>query len=156
LTAFNGIAEILAMTAHDDLMMESLKACLLPGLRERGFGGSFPHLRRERPGRIDYVMIQFRRGGGSFTINIGQSGPKGLTEGPWAELPVEKLTVGHLNTRNRVSTGFSGGQWFEYGPRSYDDSKAAKPAEFYTRLAEKALQRFDKDAEPWFAKPRAR
>ena len=64
------------MTAHDDLMMESLKARLLPGLRERGFRGSFPHLRRERPERIDYVMIQFRRGGGGFTINIGQSGPK--------------------------------------------------------------------------------
>ena len=48
------------------------------------------------------------------------------------------------------------GQWFEFGPRSYDDPKHAKPAEFYDGIAKKAVQRFDKDAEPWFAKPPAR
>jgi hypothetical protein len=48
------------------------------------------------------------------------------------------------------------GQWFEFGPRNYDDPKHAKPAEFYDAIAKKAVQRFDKDAEPWFAKPPAR
>ena len=45
------------------------------------------------------------------------------------------------------------GQRFEFGPRSYDDPKHAKPAEFYDGIAKKAVHRFDKDAEPWFAKP---
>jgi hypothetical protein len=76
--------------------------------------------------------------------------------GPWADLPVEKLTVGHLRAGDRVSTGFLGGQWFEFGPRSYDDPKPAKPVDFYNGIAEKALRRFDKDAEPWFAKARTR
>ena len=146
------------MSVHHDLMMKALKTRLLPALRERGFKGRFPHFRRAGLDRIDFVMTQFRREGGSFTINIGQSGPEGISEGPWANLPVEKLTVGHLNlvARYRVSTGFWGGQWFEFGPRSYDDPKPAKTAEFYDGIAEKAVQRFDKDAEPWFAKPRTR
>jgi len=144
------------MTVHDDLMMQALKEHFLPGMRERGFRGSFPHFRRKRPDRVDYVMIQFRRGGGSFTINIGQSGPGGLTAGPWADLPIEKLTVGHLSARDRVSTVFWGGQWFEYGPSSYDDPKPAPPPEVYLGIVHKALQRFDKDAEPWFEKPRTR
>jgi hypothetical protein len=143
------------MSVHDDLMMEALKTRLFPALRERGFKGSFPHFRRQAPERIDFVMIQFRRGGGSFTINIGQSGPEGITEGAWDGLPVEKLTVGHLSARSRVSTGFWGGQWFEFGPSSYDDPKPAKPAGFYEGIAEKALQRFVKEAELWFAKPRS-
>ena len=145
------------MSVHDDRMMEALKAHLFPELRQRGFKGSFPHFRRESPDRIDFVMIQFRRGGGGLAINIGQSGPKGMAEGPWAELPVEKLTVGHLSARSRISTGFWGGStWFEFGPHSYDDPKPAKPAQFYRGVAEKALQRFAKEAEPWFAKPRTR
>lgn len=64
--------------------------------------------------------------------------------------------MGHLHTdaRYRVSTGFQGGQWFEFGPRSYDDPKPAKTAEFYDGIAEKTVERLDEDAEPWFAKPR--
>ena len=129
------------MSVHHDLMIKALKTRLLPALRERGFKGRFPHFRRAGTDRIDFVMIQFRREGGSFTINIGQSGPEGISEGAWADVPVEKLTVGHLNpvARYRVSTGFWGGQWFEFGPRSYDDPKPAKTAEFYDRTAEEAV-----------------
>ena len=66
--------------------------------------------------------------------------------------------MGHLNlvARYRDFMGFWGGQWFEFGPSSYDDPKPAQTAEFYDGIAEKAVQRFDKDAEPWFAKPRTR
>ncbi|MGE5166043.1 MAG: hypothetical protein ACM3IH_18730 [Sphingobacteriales bacterium] len=39
-------------------------------------------------------------------------------------------------------------------PRSYDDPKPAKTAEFYDGIAEKTVERLDEDAEPWFAKPR--
>ena len=73
------------MSVHHDLMMKALKTRLLPALRDRGFKGRFPHFRRAGPDRIDFVMIQFRREGGSFTINIGQSGPEGISEGPWAD-----------------------------------------------------------------------
>jgi len=57
------------MPVHHDLMMKALKTRLLPALRERGFKGRFPHFRRAGPDRIDFVMIQFRRAGASFTIN---------------------------------------------------------------------------------------
>ena len=72
-------------------------------------------------------MFQLRRGGGGFAINIGQSGPEGIREGPWAELPVEKLTVGYLSARSRISTGFwSNSTWFEFGPQNYDDPRPAR------------------------------
>jgi hypothetical protein len=136
------------MSVHHDLMMEALKKQLLPVLRERGFKGRFPHFRRAGRDRIDFVMIQFRRGGGSFTINIGQSGPQGIDRGPWADLPVEKLTVGHLTTRSRISTGFLDGQWFEFGPNSYEDQKPAKPTEFYDGSPRKLFNASTKTQSP--------
>lgn len=53
-----------------------------------------------------------------------------------------RRSLGHLHTdaRYRVSTGFQGGQWFEFGPRSYDDPKPAKTAEFYDGIAEKTVE----------------
>lgn len=51
-------------------MLAALKAHLLPVLRERGFKGSLPHLRRLRKERIDLMTIQFDKYGGGFVVEI--------------------------------------------------------------------------------------
>ena len=105
------------MTEQRERMMSAFKTRFVPALRERGFVGSFPHFRRLLPERVDYLMVQFYSVGGSFVVEIGRTGPQGFTDGPWKELPVDKINVGHIyNDRRRLTPrdahgGCRGGDW---------------------------------------------
>src|SRR5687767_3662130 len=91
------------MTDHRDRMMTALKSRFVPALRDRGFVGSFPHFRRRSAERLDLLNVQFYSAGGSFTINLARTGPDGFVDGPWADLPVEKIEVGHVfRDRTRI------------------------------------------------------
>ena len=139
--------------------MSALKTRFVPALRERGFVGSFPHFRRRLPDRVDYLTVQFYSAGGSFVVEVGRTGPDGFTEGPWKDLPVDKISVGHIFYDRRRLTprdahgGWRGGDWFEFGPRSYDSSEPVKPQKFYDAIADQALAIFDATGEPWLARP---
>ena len=104
-------------------------------------------------------MVQFYRSGGSFGIEVGRTGPDGFTDGPWKDLPIDKINVGHIfNDRRRLTPrdahgGWRGGDWFEFGPREYDSSAPVKPQEFYDAIADQALAIFDATGEPWLARP---
>ena len=56
-----------------DQMRKALKDLVLPRLRELGFEGSFPHLRRRRVDRADLFTFQFDRHGGGFIERFGQT-----------------------------------------------------------------------------------
>ena len=140
------------MTIHRELMMKSLTAVFVPALRQRGFVGSFPHFRRELEQRIDFLNVQFNRYGGSFCLNIGQTGPDGLKDSNWPELSLAATTVGHLQCRSRVGKGFLAKQWFEFDPESHTSSNPASLLfSFYEGVATEALRAFDKDGNTGLA-----
>ena len=147
------------MTEHRERMMSAFKTRFVPALRKRGFVGSFPHFRRLLPDRVDYLMVQFYSVGGSFVVEIGRTGPQGFTDGPWKELPVDKINVGHIYNDRRQLTprdahgGWRGADWFKFGPRSYDRPQPVKPQEFYDAIADQALAIFIATGEPWLARP---
>src|SRR4026208_51140 len=119
------------MTEHRERMMSAFKTRFVPALRERGFVGSFPHFRRLLPDRVDYLMVQFYSVGGSFVVEVGRTGPEGFADGPRKELPRDKTTVGHIVDRRRLTPrdahgGWRGGDWFKFGPRSYDRPQPVK------------------------------
>jgi len=143
---------VATMTIHRELMMKALTAVFIPALRERGFVGSFPNFRRQLDQRIDFLNVQFNKYGGSFCVNIGQTGPDGLNDPNWPGLSLAQTTVGHLRHRSRVSWGFLAKQWFEFGPDTDAASKPAKPFSFYEGIAVDAVRAFEKDGEGWFSK----
>ena len=142
------------MTEDRKRVMSALKTRFVPALRERGFAGSLPYLRRQLPDRVDYLMVQLYSAGGSFVVEVGRTGPAGFTDGPWKHLPIDKINVGHIFYDRRRLTprdahgGWRGGDWFEFGPRRYDSSAPAKPQEFYDGIAEQALAIFSPRASP--------
>ena len=147
------------MNEHRERMMSAFKTRFVPALRKRGFVGSFPHFRRLLPDRVDYLMVQFYSAGGSFVVEVGRTDPNGFTDGPWKDLSLDKISVGHIfHDRRRLVPrdahgGWRGGNWFEFGPRSYDPPQPVKPQEFYDAIADQALAIFDATGEPWLARP---
>jgi Domain of unknown function (DUF4304) len=146
------------MTEHRERMMSALKTRFVPALRERGFCGSFPHFRRSTPERMDHLTVQFYSAGGRFVVEIGRTGPNGFTDGPWKDLPIEKINVSHIFYDRRRLTprdahgALRGGDWFEFGSRSYDPTQPVKPQEFYDAIADQVLSVFDATGEPWLAR----
>ena len=59
-------------------MISKLKKIVVPGLRERGFKGSFPHFRRISEKKIDLITFQFHRYGGGFVIEVEVCSPEGF------------------------------------------------------------------------------
>ena len=48
-------------------MIAALKSTVVPYLRERGYRGSFPHLRRTSASGVDLITFQFDRNGGAVS-----------------------------------------------------------------------------------------
>lgn len=142
-------------------MDSALKSRFVPALRERGFVGSLPHLRRALAGRVDYLNVQYLSAGGSFTLNLGRTGPDGFVAGPFKDLPVAEITANHVfRDRRRVTPRDAGSRasgvgadFWEFAPRSYDASHPPQPQEHYDAVADQALDTFLRVGEPWFARP---
>ncbi len=139
-------------------MDDALKAHFTPGLREAGFVGSMPYLQRRLPDRVDFLMVQFNKYGGSFTVELGQTGPHGLTEWRGPEQPVERTRVWMLpdRLRRRVTHGLLRHQWFRFAPGPLGMKRPAKPQAHYDAVARKALVAFRRSGEAWLAKEPAR
>ncbi|NNF72478.1 MAG: DUF4304 domain-containing protein [Rhodobacteraceae bacterium] len=135
---------------HRQAMETALKSILVPDLRARGFRGSFPHFRRQTDDRVDFLSIQFKRSGGSFCVEIGQTGPDGLTEGPFRDRPVAKLDVTYLKDRLRLGSrpheGISD-HWYVFGPASYDPPA---PMSDHDAIARDVVGHVAIDGEAWW------
>jgi hypothetical protein len=105
-----------------DRMIQSLKQHVVPVLRNKGFKGSFPHVRRFGKDRIDLLMFQFDKWGGGFVVEISQCGSEGI---PWGDtvVPPNKTTVPYTKAMSRYRLGAKDKNrdyWFRYESTSSD------------------------------------
>ena len=129
------------MTTREEMTVV-LNSIVVPALRQRGFAGSFPHLRRPGANQIDLITFQFDKRGGGFIVEISRCGPEGVTM-PWGEkIPPKKVTAHDLNPRDRLRLGCEGPStehWYRYDRGNTLES-----------VAQKVVQQIDK-AEKWWA-----
>src|SRR4051812_788287 len=123
------------MSDARDQMKKALKDVVVPRLRETGFAGSIPHLRRRRPDRIDLFTFQFDRHGGGFIIELAQCAPEGFTTHWGKQIAPDKVTPSDLplTQRARIQPRVGSGtdSWFRY------DCGAG--SEIFTQTAESVL-----------------
>ena len=142
-------------------MDAALKSHFVPALRERGFAGALPASPPQAPGAPRFLNLQFYSAGGSFAINMAGPARTASSPAPGASA-VDEIETGHiLDDRRRITprrrrAGRAGGEFWEFGPRSYDDPRPPEPQEYYDAIAQEALERLVSDGEPWFAAPGAR
>ena len=110
---------MLMSSARDEMIVE-IKKIIIPVLREIGFSGSFPHLRRISERQIDLLTFQFNRHGGSFVIEIAVCKPTGFTT-HWGKLILPNKVRAHdLHPYQRLRLGAPSsteeGIWFSYDP----------------------------------------
>lgn len=113
-------------------MDAALRSEVIPLLRGVGFTGSYPHLRRTLPDRIDLVTFQFDRHGGGFVVEMGSCPVGGITLHWGKYVPPSKVTAWdlHPSLRRRLKPeGVSASDyWFRFESGDY--------AEVATRVAE--------------------
>ncbi len=128
-------------------MIATLKAVVLPVWRERGFAGSFPHLRRDRGEQIDLITFQFDRNGGGFVIELGQCKSADFTTAGGQLTSREKVRAwdAPLRTRIQPQPGSSPQDWFRFRYATTPDAfiAVAKSVLSFTETIEKAFQKFD-------------
>jgi len=95
-------------------LLARLRTELGPGLRQRGFKGTLPHLHRVRGSHVDLLMIQVDRYGGGFTLDLGRSS---LDSGAApSSMRFINVPSEHQARLTRDPTGWSD-RWFRYdGP----------------------------------------
>ncbi len=131
-------------------MENSLKAIVVPILRERGFKGSFPHFRRRGETRIDLISFQFLSSGGSFVAEVARCGPEGTRfSGP------DDAKVSEVAVRLRLGAADSkSDHWFTFGARNYEPGHdVVKPQSHYDAISCEVAELIASQAEAWFAEP---
>lgn len=54
-------------------MINALKTIVIPSIKQRGFSGTFPHLRRKDGHSWYFLSFQFNRHEGSFVVESAQT-----------------------------------------------------------------------------------
>ena len=133
------------MSESRDEMIAALQQVVTPVLRDMGFTGSFPHLRRIRETRIDLLTFQFSRYGGSFVVELGVCPPNGFTTHWGAHIPPNKVRAHDIPRRLRLGSNppTVADHWFSYEPTS---------RRVYTDTALEVLPLLKSQAEPYWLK----
>ncbi len=104
-----------------------LKEHVVPGLRSRGFAGSFPHFRRVVDPSIYLITFQLDKwGSGNFVVELAKA-PCGSFSMRWGEhVPASKLTAHHVDKRFRLGSASSNDDhWFQYQDFAANAGKAS-------------------------------
>jgi hypothetical protein len=111
------------MLSPRELMDVALKASVVPILRESGFTGSYPHLRRAHVTHVDLLTFQFDVDGGGFLIEIARCGVGGITTQMGRHIPASKVRIWdlHADDRFQIKPGDGSGtvNWFRYESGKY-------------------------------------
>jgi hypothetical protein len=133
---------VMKISVERDKMIASLKAIVVPILREKGFKGSFPHFRRIKDNKIDLMTFQFDRYGGGFVIEVAGCPPKGYTTHWGEEIPPNKVKAHDLNPPNRKRLKDKDGQWFRYDGKNLFGN-------IYDKVAKEVLKHLKEAEDYW-------
>jgi hypothetical protein len=113
------------MLSPRDCMDLDLKNVVVSALRENGFTGSYPHLRRLHVTHVDLLTFQFDVNGGGFLVEIARCGIGGTTTRSGKHIAASKVTAWdiHPDDRFRIKPGSGSGtdSWFRFESGRYDE-----------------------------------
>lgn len=109
------------MSVERDAMIKSLKAVVIPVLRERGFKGSFPHFYRKLEERTDLFMIQFSMWGGVLYVEISMCSSEGYTDSSGKQIPPNKVKVYQIGGGSPYNRTRIGDESFEFDEGNTED-----------------------------------
>lgn len=132
-------------------MRAALKRLVVPALRERGFRGELPHLRRVSADATHTFTVQTSKWGGEFIVELGRA-----AAGPYRTSTGEVIEPAQLTSWNmrdadrarlRAVPDTSHETWFRYAPRTRDRAAAwlarllgrPAPADGFERAARQLL-----------------
>jgi hypothetical protein len=129
-------------------MIEALKSNVIPQLRTNGFKGTFPHFKRSFTDRVELLVFQWNKYGGSFTVEISVIFPSGNDPNYYKisdNETIDKINVYSTSKRYRLDGYFDG--WFYYTDvyRSIIKSNLFKKIYHYQSATEKQKKRFEFD-----------
>ncbi len=104
-------------------MAKSLKNIVVPEIKSLVFSGVFPHFRRMKNNKYEFISFQFNRYGGSFVLEIGFLDPNKLLPFEKA-LPFEKLNYGNARDEDRLRIQPDNNQedyWYDYSNFTEDN-----------------------------------
>ena len=103
----------------------ALKKSVIPVLRELGFTGTYPHLRRVHVTHVDLLTFQFDVNGGGFVIEVARCGIGGITTDSGKYIPASRAKIWdiHPEQRFRLKPGEGHGtdSWFRFESGRYGD-----------------------------------
>jgi hypothetical protein len=101
-------------------MVLELQRFVIPKLRQSGFAGAFPHLRRIQPEWIDLLTFQFDRYGGGLVVEIGRCKTSGIVTHWGEQIPPRLVRAWDLNRRKRIQARPGSGRfdWFRFDEQS--------------------------------------
>jgi len=135
-----------------DKMISVLNEVVVPVLRSKGFSGSFPHFRRILNDRVDLLMFQFNRYGGSFVVEVARAPVKGLIVNG-KRIPPEKLNLYHTLSLNSYRLGSKHeDHWFRYGWPQLKINESLKKifVDIYKKLANEVVELIETEAEEFW------
>src|SRR5512145_935458 len=86
-----------SFTSPREAMDDAIKRIVVADLRQRGFRGSLPHLRRRDSDCISLVSFQHFSGGGSFVVEVAVCPPGGYTTSWGDEIAPSKVRAVDIN-----------------------------------------------------------
>ncbi len=128
-------------------MIAALQELVVPVLRKKGFGGSFPHFRRTTDTGMDLLSFQFYSRGRSFVVEVAACTNEEIAKHSW-KVPANRMNVFFLHPDLRLrlgSTEKSPDHWFKF-----DGRLSLNP---YKQAAKAVLPYLDTQAEEWWNRP---
>ena len=139
-------------------MDAALKSHFVPALRERGFAGSLPISAASSPSAsITSTSSSTAPAAASRSTSAGpdrtaSSPARGRT---CRSTRSRSATSGTTGAGSRPATPRAAGarrEFWEFGPRSYEDHRPVRAQEYYEAIAAEALETFVEHGEPWLAR----
>lgn len=135
------------MSESRDKMVGKLKELVIPELKKRGFGGSFPHFRRLKEERLDVLTFQFSKWGGSFVVEAAQCPNVGVTLSWGEHVPPKEVKAHHIYPRLRLGSNPPEkiDHWFDFECATYGER-------IYQMMAEEVLMCLPQAESYWASK----
>jgi hypothetical protein len=128
-------------------MIKTLRSVVVPKLKELGFKGSFPHFRRTTSEKIDLLVFQFNKYGGSFWVEIASCPLEGKMTYLGTRISPQEITVYDLSSKERIRLSPKMDENTDHPWKYNMDNPIAIE---YQKVAEQVLPFIRNQAEQWW------